>query len=114
MGQMEIHIEKVPVEVVKKKLREMDQVFVTAVNSVTADEDGREPSLRLRATNHVRGNAVNEDLKKRLRALCEEAGAEQDSERLLQLVREIDRLLAADKEKGDKDATVARGLEQAG
>lgn len=36
-------------------------------------------------------------MKERLRVLCENAGAEQDSERLMELVREIDRLLTADK-----------------
>ena len=46
---------------------------------------------------------MNEDLKKRLRTLCENAGTEQDPERLMELVREIDRLLAADGGKAKQD-----------
>ena len=114
MGRTEIRIERIPIEVVKKKLREKDGLPPTEVNCTTAVENRRRPGRRRRATNHVGGNAVNEDMKMRLRTLCEEAGAEQDPERLMQLVREIDRLLAGEREAAEKGNGKASRLEQAG
>ena len=40
---------------------------------------------------------MNDEMKKRLVALCEQAAVEKNSDRLMQLIREIDLVLTADK-----------------
>ena len=40
---------------------------------------------------------MNDEMKKRLVVLCERAAVEKNSERLMQLIREIDLVLMADK-----------------
>jgi len=47
---------------------------------------------------------MNNETKEKFRSLCESASVEQDPERLMQLVREIDRLL-----EGEKTAREQRG-----
>lgn len=51
---------------------------------------------------------MDKDRKERLRVLCQAAGKEQDSDRLMQLIQEIDRLLSADKGEGIRSADLEK------
>ena len=53
---------------------------------------------------------MNDEMRKRIRILCEEAGTEQDPERLMELVREIDRILIVNKDDEAQPADLDKAV----
>ena len=51
---------------------------------------------------------MEKETKERLRTLCQKAGTEQNSDRLMQLIQEIDRVLSADKGEGIRSADLEK------
>lgn len=56
---------------------------------------------------------MNNELRKRLVALCEQAAVEKNSERLMQLIRDIDVVLTADKNSVNEEGFQLTSVPQA-